>query len=331
MSARSISIMILLLIPAGNVLAQVHTMTHPSDQNAAVILDTDIGDDMDDSWALLMLLRNPRFDLKLVTTTNGRQQYRSDLIAKFLTLAHRTDVPIGLGAGAATGHGGQAPWLKGFDRKTYPGRVDPAGVKLLVDTVNQSPGKITILAIGPLQTLAGALKMDPGIAAKADLVGMQGSVFRGYDGAATPDAEYNIKIDPVAAAAVLSAPWKSITITPLDTCGLPEIRLTGERFNRLMRCNDSLVRGLLDSFAAWKGVASTADLKESSTLFDTVAVYLAEPAGHPALKMQQLHIRVTPEGKTVVDPTGRMMNVATGWADIAALPEYVSETLTVEH
>lgn len=323
--------MILLVFPAGAALAQVKPMTPAANQRAAVILDTDIGDDMDDSWALSMLLRNPRFDLKLVTTTNGRQQYRSDLIAKFLTLAHRTDVPIGLGAGTSTGHGGQAPWLMGFDAKSYPGRVDRSGERLLVDTINHAPGKITIIAIGPLQTLAGALQLDPGIAVKADLVGMQGSVFRGYDGSAKPEAEYNVKTDPAAAAAVLSAPWKSITITPLDTCGLPQIRLSGDRFKHLMDRDDALLRGLLDSFAAWKSVKATADLRESSTLFDTVAVYLADPAGHPAIKLRQLHISVTSDGRTVVDPAGRLMDVATEWKDVGSLSEYVQKTLSLEN
>jgi inosine-uridine nucleoside N-ribohydrolase len=321
-----LTVIVQLFCSAGVVRAQLNQGTEP--QRAAVILDTDIGDDMDDSWALSMLLRNPRFDLKLVTTTNGRQQYRGDLIAKFLTLAGRTEVPIGLGAGKQTGHGGQAPWLKGFDRKSYTGRIEAEGVKLLVETVKRSPGDITIIAIGPLQTLAAALKLDPTIAARAHLVGMQGSVFRGYGGSAKADAEYNVKTDAAAANAVLSAPWKSIMITPLDTCGLPQIHISGDHFSRLLHRDDDLVRGLLDSFAAWKSVKSRADLKESSTLYDAVAVYLADPAGHPDIKTQQLHIAVTIDGKTVVDPAGQLMNVATEWKDVAAFSKYVDSSLT---
>ena len=62
-----------------------------------VILDTDIGDDVDDTWALLMLLRMPELDLKLAVSDYGNAIYRCRLLAKLLQLTGRTDVPIGVG------------------------------------------------------------------------------------------------------------------------------------------------------------------------------------------------------------------------------------------
>ena len=67
-----------------------------------VILDTDIGDDIDDTWALAMLLRSPELDPKLITTTYGKAEYRAKLIAKFLSTVGRTDIAVGLGAEDAT-------------------------------------------------------------------------------------------------------------------------------------------------------------------------------------------------------------------------------------
>jgi len=64
-----------------------------------VIFDTDIGDDIDDIWALTFLLKSPQFDVKLVTTTFGKTEYRAKIIAKMLTVAGRTAVPVGMGAG----------------------------------------------------------------------------------------------------------------------------------------------------------------------------------------------------------------------------------------
>ena len=46
-----------------------------------VVLDTDIGDDIDDTWALVTLLKCPQFDLKLVTTTFGKAEYRAKISA----------------------------------------------------------------------------------------------------------------------------------------------------------------------------------------------------------------------------------------------------------
>ena len=62
-----------------------------------VILYTDIGDDIDDTWALGMLLRCPELDVKLVVSDYGKVQYRAKLLAKFLQVAGRTDIPVGLG------------------------------------------------------------------------------------------------------------------------------------------------------------------------------------------------------------------------------------------
>ena len=61
-----------------------------------VILDTDIGSDIDDTWALAMLMRCPELDLKMVLTETADTTYRAALTAKFLTVAGRDDVPIAI-------------------------------------------------------------------------------------------------------------------------------------------------------------------------------------------------------------------------------------------
>ena len=54
-----------------------------------VILDTDIGDDIDDTWALVMLLKSPELDLKLVVTDFGKAPYRAKIAARILETAGR--------------------------------------------------------------------------------------------------------------------------------------------------------------------------------------------------------------------------------------------------
>jgi inosine-uridine nucleoside N-ribohydrolase len=61
-----------------------------------VILDTDIGSDIDDAWALAMMLRSPELDVKLVTSCTSDTTARARIIAKMLALAGR-DVPVGIG------------------------------------------------------------------------------------------------------------------------------------------------------------------------------------------------------------------------------------------
>ena len=62
-----------------------------------VILDTDIGGDIDDTWALAMMLKSPELDVKLVVTDTGNTTYRAKIAAKMLEIAGRTDVPVGVG------------------------------------------------------------------------------------------------------------------------------------------------------------------------------------------------------------------------------------------
>ena len=62
-----------------------------------VIFDTDIGDDIDDTWALALLLRCPELDVKLVVGDYGKPVYRARLLARMLQTAGRPDIPIGIG------------------------------------------------------------------------------------------------------------------------------------------------------------------------------------------------------------------------------------------
>ena len=291
-----------------------------------VILDTDIGDDIDDTWALIMLLKCPQLDLRLVTTTYGKTEYRAKLIAKLLEVAKRTDVPVGKGAGGKNGTANQQPWVQDYDLAKYPGKVHEDGVQALVDTVMKAPRPITIISIGPSNTVAAALEKEPGIAAKAVFVGMQGSVRLGYDGAKTPCPEWNVKAAIPAAKKALLAPWKQAVITPLDTCGL--IRLRGERFQTLVKSEDPLVKALIENYRIWAKKKTVEELKESSILFDTVAVYLALPGEQPLATMEDLAITVDDKGMTLIDPAGAKMSVATAWKDKDGYNDLLVQILT---
>ena len=80
-----------------------------------VILDTDIGCDIDDTWALAMLLRSPELDLKLVVTDTGNTAYRARVAAKLLEIGGRTDVPVGVGI-----HLADETWVAGYELRIIP-------------------------------------------------------------------------------------------------------------------------------------------------------------------------------------------------------------------
>ncbi|HAK93783.1 MAG TPA: nucleoside hydrolase [Planctomycetes bacterium] len=289
-----------------------------------VIFDTDIGDDIDDTWALGFLLKSPELDVKLVVGDQGKARYRAALIAKMLERAGRTDVAVGIGLDVnATGGGGQSSWVAGYDLARYPGKVREDGVGAIIDTIMQSPEPVTLIAVGPLPNIAAALAREPRIAEKARFVGMHGSVRKGYGGKATIDAEYNVKADPTACRAALSAAW-DITITPLDTCGL--VTLRGEKYAKVRDTRDPIAAAIIENYRAWSGQDTKAPEERSSVLFDTVAVYLAFSTD--LAEIERLGIRVTDDGKTLIDPAAKVMRVATAWKDLGAFEDLLVARLT---
>lgn len=294
-----------------------------------VILDTDIGDDIDDTWALGLLLQSPELDLKLVVGDYGKPEYRARLLAKFLQQAGHSDVPVGLGLDIAPrGEGPQAGWITNFALADYRGRVHKDGVQAMIDTIMASKVPITLLAIGPMPNLAAALEREPKIAQHARFVGMDGSVRVGYGGNAKVDAEWNVKADIKAAQRVFSAQWEMV-ITPLDTCGL--IDLSGDRYRRVRDSANPIAAAVIDNYRVWsisQDAKNKAAESHSSTLFDTVAVYLA--IQHDLCHMEPLGLRVTDEGFTVIDDRAKRISVATSWKSLDGYRDWIVERLTAE-
>jgi inosine-uridine nucleoside N-ribohydrolase len=286
----------------------------PAPHPIPVILATDIGDDIDDTWALGFLLKCPELDLKLVATEYGKAPYRAKLLGKFLQTTGHANIPIAVGPEAdPRGEGPLAAWVKDYDLSSYPGRVHTDGVGAMVDVIVGSPQPLTLICIGPMPNVAAALEREPRIARRARFVGMDGSVRLGYDGAKAPCAEWNVKCNPAAAKKALSADW-DITITPLDTCGL--VTLDGARYQRMLRARDPVPATIVENYRLWSKASHSEAAAElhSSTLFDTVAVYLA--FAQQFCKMERLGIRVTDEGFTVIDERAKQMDVATEWNDL---------------
>jgi inosine-uridine nucleoside N-ribohydrolase len=290
-----------------------------------VIFDTDIGDDIDDMWALAFILKSPELDLKLAVGDNGNAAYRARILAKFLERAGRTDVAVGLGLRPEDKGGRQAEWTRGYDLKSYPGKVYADGVQALVDAIMNSPEPVTLVATGPIQNVAAALAREPRIAQKARFVGMHGSVRRGYNGAPQIAAEYNVKVAPAACEKAFTAAWE-VTITPLDTCDL--VHLAGAKYAAVRDSKDPVAIALMENYAIWSEVSKRKELSEakSTTLFDTVAAYLA--FSEDLLKMEKLGIRVAADGRTLIDPAAKVLNVATEWRDMAAFEDLLVKRLT---
>jgi inosine-uridine nucleoside N-ribohydrolase len=299
-------------------------------EKTPIILDTDIGTDIDDTWALAMLLRSPELDVKLIVTDTGDTRCRARIVAKMLEIGGQKEVPIGIGIPLESGvdiPSHQAPWVEGYSLSTYPGQVYENGVGAIVETIMGSAEPITLICIGPVPNISAALEREPRIAKRARFVGMHGSIRRGYGGSKDISTEYNVARYPRACQQVFTAPW-DIIITPLDTCGL--VRLTEKKYQAILSSKAPLTQAIIENYWIWAANAKWAsglDVEaESSTLFDTVAIYLA--FSKELLMVEQLGIRVTDDGYTVIDEYAKAINCAVGWKDLSAFEDLLVRRLT---
>ena len=304
-----------------------------------LIFDTDICDDIDDTWALSLLLQSNEFDVKLITTEVGNTSLKAKTVAKFLQTVGRTDIPIGIGIQHHKRSHRQSAWAKDYDLSSYPGKIYKDGVQALIDTIMKSRKPIKVVAVGPLPNIAAALEREPKIAKNAEFVGMHGSIYLGYGGSSEPSAEYNVKAYVKDAQKVFTAPW-NMTITPLDTCGL--VQLKGRKYQEVLNRKSPLTQALIENYRVWfkQGILSNqkdisvseltkkVDAKlnsSSSTLFDTVGIYLAMSTD--LVKMEKLPIKVTNDGYTRVDKKGKLINCATEWKDLGAFEDFLVDRL----
>lgn len=228
-----------------------------------IIFDTDIGTDIDDAYALALILGSPELELMGVTIANNDTAARARLALKMLHLAGRDDVPVALGRATDTGGGvNQGPWAQDHDA-TAP--IAQSAAEFIVEQVNAAPGEITIVPVGPFTNLADALALDPDLGSKVEsLVIMGGCV--GWPEGATPEIkpEYNIKTDIPASQAMLSCGARMIMV-PLDATY--RVKLEEENRRRILGAGLPLTDALAAMLSLWPG--------QTPVLHDPLAVGMA--------------------------------------------------------
>jgi purine nucleosidase len=180
-----------------------------------VLIDTDIGTDVDDAYVLALLMRCPELDVLGVTTVSGDAPKRAQLAAKFLALGggRWREVPVVAGISGVAQPQEQCEWAAGF---TAANLRAEGGVEFLREQINRRPGEITIVALGELTNIAALFVSEPGMAAKIRrIVLMGGALRRGYAEGSASEPEWNIRCN-VAAARAVFASGVPITMVPLD-------------------------------------------------------------------------------------------------------------------
>jgi purine nucleosidase len=263
-----------------------------------VILDCDIGDDIDDAFALALTLASPELDLRGVTTVFEDAHTRGFIACRMLHAAGRSEVPVATGRPAQ-----ETPAFKGqfqYGLRPAPTRpVKDRAVDFLYKQLKARPGELTLLAVGPLTNMAELVTKYPDCKPWIKrLVIMGGSVRVGYNMKPPVDPEWNIKAD-VKSAQIVFAAGLPLTVAPLDATA--HLKLEGDNLRRVFKAQSPLANQLEALYQLWG--------QPTPILFDPMAVTLCFT--DKFCTMEDLRLEVDDKGITKIVDGAANARVAT--------------------
>ncbi|GAA4449645.1 hypothetical protein GCM10023189_09060 [Nibrella saemangeumensis] len=259
-------------------------------QRQKVIFDCDLGDDIDDAYALALLVASPELDVLGITTCYGRTDDRARLACQLLYDWGLDSIPVAVGRDTRTmneranWYADQFHYAKGFIHKRP---VAQPAADFIIEQLRKYPGEVTIISVGPVQNMADVVQKDPGAMLLAkQVVAMFGSFYVGYNGSPTPDAEWNVAVDPAAAKQFVSSDVK-IKYAGLDVT-------TFIKADKAYRERLALRRSPMTD--ALTGLQNLWGYERDPTLFDAVAIGMV--LWPDLFKTQQATIEVDDKGFT---------------------------------
>lgn len=260
-----------------------------------VIVDMDIGDDIDDAFALALLLQSPEIEIVGITTDWGDTALRVRLLERLLRETGHAGIPVA--QGITTPNPTPFTQARYAQRGLPPSRPPQDAIDFMLREIKRQPGQVTILALGPLTNIGAAIARDPAAFGKVkQVVMMGGSVRAGYRKSQyvpvrPADREYNIASD-VKGAQSLFGSGVPIVMMPLDST---QIRLDEVERNAIFGHGSPLTDAVallyhqwIDAYQPWSS--------NMPSLFDVVPVtWLLDPASCPTTP---LRVQVTDDGLT---------------------------------
>jgi inosine-uridine nucleoside N-ribohydrolase len=252
----------------------------------SVIIDTDVGDDVDDAFAIDLALASPELKILGISSAWGDTALRARMLDRMLCETGREEIEVRTGIPtASTTTFSQAPWARaGKDR--HHGDA----VTFLLEQAKAQPGEITLLALGPLTNVGAAIDRDPaGFRKLKRVVLMGGSIHRGYGSPTAPaEPEYNIARDPQSAQKLFRS-GVPVFMLPLDST---QLKFDDAKRSELASVSTPMTDSLQVLIDEW----SRGSHASIPTLFDSVAAaYTISPG---TCRMTPLHIEVDQKGTT---------------------------------
>lgn len=225
-----------------------------------VILDTDIGDDIDDSFALLLLLESHKFNCLGVTTV-FRNSLKRAKMAKQLIRSLGYDIKVYRGIDDPLKQNIDhliSKEIKEKEKYDEDGKYifpqydksmenekveDENAVDFIIRMIHLYPHEVTLIPIGPLTNIASAIKKDPTIVPLIKEIRLMGA------GLNLNFVEWNIFCDPDAAKIVFSSNINKIVAVTINVTSLTS--LTEEEVNSLKHNNSKAIKLVYEAMMKW--------------------------------------------------------------------------------
>lgn len=250
-----------------------------------VILDTDIGTDIDDAFALALALTSPEIELRGVTTVSADAYGRALIACRFLEAVGRAEIPVAAGRPQRQNPDRRGQYQYGLTGEFAKRPVSALAPQFLYQKLKAEPGKLTIITIGDLTNVARLLTQHP--EAKAwirRIVLMGGAVRVGYNGKPPVVWEWNIRADIPGAQTVFDS-GVPLSVAPLDAT---LVKLEAAERGRIFSGDGAVGSELKKLYELWG--------KPTPTLFDPVAVTLS--FNESFFRIENLRLQVDRKGFT---------------------------------
>ncbi len=256
-----------------------------------IIFDCDIGGDIDDAFAVALILASPEFDVLGFVMDQGDTPKRAQVACRMLYEVGREDIPVVVGRKTNEYFTSQFHWAEGFE-KVKPIKQNAAD--FIIENLRKYPNQVILFTVGPVPNMMDVIKKDPEALKMAKHVySMFGSFYMGYDTGPIISPEWNVRGDEEAARMFVENE-PNITFAGLDVTTY--VKLEENYRDKLLMRQSPLTNALSGLYTLWRYESYA---HPDPVLHDVVAVgmflwpelYTTRPA----------HVKVIEGGYTVID------------------------------
>jgi purine nucleosidase len=244
----------------------------PTGARTALVLDTDIGTDVDDALALALALRHPAIELVAVTTVSGDARARAHIAARLLAIAGATRVEVAAGVGGFAARAWMGHEGEGLGPGPETGISGRDAVTVLLDR-SHGPDPPVVATVGMPSNVAAAVAADPDYVTRVPMLTVMGGAFRRIESFGLvlgPERDHNLVTDPASSVRALNAGFATLYVPCDVTFGVP---LTRGQLERLRRADD-FCRALASLVDIWAVVLHR---RWGGALPDDVVAMLHDP------------------------------------------------------